>query len=48
VVREATPSFAAVKFFQTSALIGAYGMPDDSVTGLARWVLSSEGIKLGR
>ncbi len=48
VVREARQSFAAVKFFHTAAVIGDLGLPDGSVGQLARWLLWSEGIRLGR
>lgn len=47
IVREAEQNFASVEFFCTSAAIGDVGMPDDSVVGLGRWLLWSEGIRLG-
>lgn len=47
-MREATQSFAAVKFFHTAAIMGDLGLPDPSVEKLVRWLMLAEGIQLGQ
>lgn len=47
VVREATQSFSTVEFFETAAVTDDAGLPDASVETLARWLMWSEGVRLG-
>ena len=48
LVREATQNFSDVHFFKTTAMIDELGSPDESIKALALWLMSVEGINLGR
>jgi len=48
VAREASQSFSAIEFFQTTSVPDQDGAPDDSVRDLAKWLMQSEGVVFGK